>query len=179
MLNLSLLHEVHHKLLLFILVKETFYQLYHPRMASSPRPLLRSTVLQVHNNGKIPYMERQAGQDIRCVHVTLHLTVTGLSRMSINPFTSFNSPTVPDKPYVMKLTTLCSVRITLWGKPLQDPCPCHNKLLLDLLMHKGAEKLQHGDTLWRLAGLIHYLLDLNTHPEAGKLYLLILVNQNQ
>ena len=113
----------------FILVNETFYQLYHPRMASSPRPLLRSTVLQEHNNGKIPYMERQAGQDIRCVHVTLHLTVTGLSRMSINPFTSFNSPTVPDKPYVMKLTTLCSVRITLWGKPLQDPCPCHNKLL--------------------------------------------------
>ena len=41
--------------------------------------------------------------------------------------------------------------------------------------NNSKETLQHGETLWRLAGLIHYELDSNTHPETGKLYFLVLV----
>ena len=86
--------------LLFVPVKEKpSTKLYHPRMVSSPRSLLRNPELQERNNGKTPHMERQLDTG----SVTLHLTINGLSRMSINPYISFNSPTVPDKPCVMKL----------------------------------------------------------------------------
>ena len=101
---LFLLHEVHPKHTTFCASKgNPSTKLYHPRMVSSPRSLLLNPELQVQNNGKTPHMERQLDTG----SVTLHLTINGLSRMSINPFASFNSPTVPDKPCVMKLTTLC------------------------------------------------------------------------
>jgi len=60
MFFLFLLHEVHQKQTTFCASKgRSFYKLYHPRMVSSPRSLLRNPEVQEHNNGKTPYMERQ------------------------------------------------------------------------------------------------------------------------
>ena len=60
MFFLFLPHEVHQKQTTFCASKgKPSTKLYHPRMESSPRSLLRNPEIQERNNGKPPYMERQ------------------------------------------------------------------------------------------------------------------------
>ena len=60
MFFLFLPHEVHQKQTTFCASKgKPSTKLYHPRMESSPRSLLRNPEIQERNNGKTPYMERQ------------------------------------------------------------------------------------------------------------------------
>ena len=95
---------------------------------------------------------------IECIHVTLQLTVNGLSMMSISPFASFNSHAVPDKSCVMKLTTLYSVRTTLWGNPF--------RILAHAIRSPNAQR-QRDAPAWRnsmeIGGPNSLFIGLKTH----------------
>ena len=102
---LSLHHEVHHKHLLFVPVKEHLLPscitpAWHSLHGHCYVTLCnRNTTMGRHHiwRGKLDTF-------IECIHVTLQLTVNGLSMMSINPFASFNSHSVPDKSCVMTVS---------------------------------------------------------------------------
>ena len=60
MFFLFLPHEGHQKQTTFCASKgKPSTKLYHPRMESSPRSLLRNPQIQERTNGKTPYLERQ------------------------------------------------------------------------------------------------------------------------